>query len=227
MREIVFDTETTGVDPKDHRVIEIGALEVINRVPTGRVYHQYINPERKIEQEAINVHGITDERVAEEPVYAEISDAFMDFIADSPLVAHNANFDIGFINAELGRIGKDKLTNEVVDTLAIARKKFPGARASLDALCQRFEIDLSVRVYHGALLDAKLLADVYLELTGGRQPDLMGEAVTANSKSSDQNYRKTEVKAARSFPATSEELEAHKSFVSDKVPGQTWYKKED
>lgn len=171
MREIVLDTETTGLDPKSgHRIVEIGCVELINHVPTGEVYHQYINPERDMPAEAERVHGLSETFLKDHPVFAEISAAFVDFVGDATLVIHNASFDMGFINAELDRVGIKAIPMyRAVDTVSMARKKFPGAQASLDALCRRFGIDLSGRELHGALLDAQLLADVYLELLGGRQ----------------------------------------------------------
>ena len=174
MREIVLDTETTGLSPQDgHRIIEIGALEMINHVPTGATYHVYINPERPIDPDAMAVHGISDERVAAEPVFADLVDGFLSFIGDDPLVIHNAPFDMGFINAELDRCGKPVLPNDrAIDTLVMARKKFPGGQASLDALCRKFGIDNSHRELHGAMIDTDLLAEVYIELLGGKQPGL-------------------------------------------------------
>lgn len=171
MREIVLDTETTGLDPKSgHRIVEIGCVELINHVPTGEVYHQYINPERDMPAEAERVHGLSETFLKDHPLFAEISDAFVTFVGDATLVIHNASFDMGFINAELDRVGVEAIPMyRAVDTVSMARKKFPGAQASLDALCRRFGIDLSGRELHGALLDAQLLADVYLELLGGRQ----------------------------------------------------------
>lgn len=171
MREIVLDTETTGLDPKSgHRIVEIGCVELINHVPTGEVYHQYINPERDMPAEAERVHGLSETFLKDHPVFAKISDAFVDFIGDATLVIHNASFDMGFINAELDRVGVEAIPMyRAIDTVSMARKKFPGAQASLDALCRRFGIDLSGRELHGALLDSQLLADVYLELLGGRQ----------------------------------------------------------
>ncbi len=173
MREIVLDTETTGLSPDEgHRIVEIGGVELINHVPTGRDYHQYINPGRPMPQEAFEVHGLGDDFLAGQPPFREIASAFLDFIADAPLVIHNAAFDMRFINAELGWMSRAGLPPErAVDTLAIARRKFPGAPASLDALCRRFGIDNSAREIHGALLDSRILAEVYLQLIGGRQPD--------------------------------------------------------
>lgn len=170
MREIVLDTETTGLDPAKNRIVEIGAIELMNHVPTGRHFHKYINPEMDIPAEATNVHGITNERVAKEPVFAEIVAEFIEFAGDAKFVIHNAEFDMGFLNAEFGRLGFEKMPlTRAIDTVRMARQKFPGAPASLDALCKRFEIDNTHRTMHGALLDADLLAKVYLELIGGRQ----------------------------------------------------------
>ncbi|MDG1970351.1 MAG: DNA polymerase III subunit epsilon [Paracoccaceae bacterium] len=176
MREIVMDTETTGLSPADgHRIVEIGCVELLNHVPTGKVYHQYINPQRDMPIEAFEVHGLSEERLSKEPLFAEVADAFVEFIGDAKLVIHNAGFDMKFLNAELEWAGKPKLNYErAIDTLAIARRKFPGSQTSLDALCRRFNIDNSARELHGALLDSEILADVYLELIGGRQPDLVG-----------------------------------------------------
>ena len=173
MREIVLDTETTGLSPEDgHRIVEIGGVELVNHVPTGRTYHQYINPERAMPQEAYEVHGLGDAFLAGQPVFRDIAQAFLEFIADAPLVIHNAAFDIRFINAELEWVAHAPLPPErAVDTLAIARRRFPGSPASLDALCRRFGIDNSAREIHGALLDSRILAEVYLQLIGGRQPN--------------------------------------------------------
>jgi DNA polymerase-3 subunit epsilon len=172
MRHIILDTETTGIDPKQgHRIIEIGAVETLNYVPTANTFHVHLNPERDIEPEATAVHGITNEDVADKPLFVEVADAFIAFIGDDPLVIHNAPFDMGFLNAELVRIGKPSLPlRRAIDTLHLARCRFPGAPNSLDALCRRFNVDNSARTKHGALLDAVLLADVFLELEGGRQP---------------------------------------------------------
>lgn len=174
MREIVMDTETTGLDPFDgHRIVEIGAVELMNHVPTGRIYHQYINPQRDMPAEAFAVHGLSAERLAPEPVFAAIAEEFLDFVGDAMLVIHNASFDMKFINAELSWLKRDPIpADRAVDTLLIARRKFPGSPASLDALCRRFGVDNSAREKHGALLDSEILAEVYLELIGGRQPDL-------------------------------------------------------
>jgi DNA polymerase-3 subunit epsilon len=173
MREIVLDTETTGLDPQDgHRIVEIAAVELVHHVPTGRVFHCYVNPEREMPEDALAVHGLTTEFLAEHRPFAAVADEFCAFVADDPLVIHNAEFDLAFLNMELGRLGRAALANTVVDTLALARRRFPGAPASLDALCRRFSIDLSDREKHGAEIDCSLLAAVYLELIGGRQPGL-------------------------------------------------------
>ena len=169
-REIVFDVETTGLEPVEHRIIEVGAVELIGHVPTERTFHTYINPEREIDAAAEAVHGLSQDFLEGQPVFADIAADLLEFIGDSQLVIHNAPFDMGFLNAELARLGKPEIAmTQATDTLIMARKRYPGAPASLDALCQRFEIDLSARQKHGALLDSLLLADVYLELLGGRQ----------------------------------------------------------
>lgn len=187
MREIVLDTETTGIDPKDgHRIIEIGALELVNHMPTGEQLHIYINPEREIDAGAVAVHGLTDDFLDDKPLFADIADQFLTFIGTDPLVIHNAPFDMGFINAELEKLGRAPLPMEqAVDTLTMARRKFPGAQANLNALCRRFEIDNTHRDLHGALIDADLLASVYIELLGGRQPDLSLEPGRAPAKGQD------------------------------------------
>ena len=192
MREIVLDTETTGLKPEEgHRIIEIGALEMVNHVPTGKTLHLYINPERDIEADAIAIHGITNEKVANEPVFADIADQFLTFIGTSKMVIHNARFDMGFINAELERLGRPPLPlDQAIDTLDMARRRFPGGQASLDALCRKFNIDNSHRELHGAMIDTDLLADVYIELIGGKQPGLslsgpdLQPAVTATAAAS-------------------------------------------
>ena len=226
MREIVLDTETTGLNPlQGDRMVEIGCVEIINRLPTGKAYHCYFNPERDMPEEAERVHGLSEEFLSDKPLFTQEVDNFLEFIKGDPLVIHNAPFDMGFINAELTRAGYQNLAMaRVVDTLPMARKKFPGAPASLDALCKRFEIDLSKRDLHGALLDAELLAEVYLELCGGRQPDLdisqqaQGQDAGAGLMQ-DRTFRK-----ARSFPPTEEELRAHEKFL-EKVENPLWKKR--
>jgi len=171
-REIILDTETTGLDPEaGHRIVEVGCLEVIGFVPTGETFQCYLNPERDMPAEAEAIHGLTGNFLSGQPLFSEIADEFLAFIGDAPLVIHNARFDLKFLNVELARIERPALDPaRAIDTVAIARRRFPGAQASLDALCRRFEIDTSARGFHGALLDCELLAEVYLELRGGRQP---------------------------------------------------------
>ena len=218
MREIVLDTETTGLKPEDgHRIIEIGALEMVNHVPTGKTLHLYINPERDIEEDAIAIHGITNERVANEPVFADIVDQFLTFIGDAQLVIHNARFDMGFINAELSRLGREVLPMErSIDTLDMARRRFPGGQASLDALCRKFNIDNSHRELHGAMIDTDLLADVYIELIGGKQPGLSLSGpeipVQADQTTHQQSQKKTR-REPRPHNPSETELQAHKAFV--------------
>ena len=180
MREIVFDTETTGLDPASgDRVVEIGCLELVNRLPSGETFHVYLNPERDMPAEAEAVHGLSAAFLSDKPLFADVVDGFLAFIGDAPLIAHNADFDMKFINAELQACGRAPLTaHKVIDTLKLARQKFPGAPATLDALCRRFGVDNSGRDLHGALLDSELLAGVYLELSGGRQPGLVFAAKT-------------------------------------------------
>ena len=214
MREIVLDTETTGLDPASgNRIVEIGCVELENHVPSGATYHQYINPERDMPDEAYAVHGLSEVFLEDFPTFAEVADAFCAFIGDAPLVIHNATFDIGFINAELARINRPAIPiSRAIDTVHIARKKFPGAPASLDALCRRFGVDTQTRTKHGALLDAGLLACVYLELVGGRQQDLALNADKADAQvgieTADRPFR-----PARRHAPTSEESIAHTAFV--------------
>ena len=225
MREIVFDTETTGLDPADgHRITEIGAVELVDRIPTGVTFQRYINPECEISAESVRITGLTNAKLANEPVFSEIVDDFLEFIGDSALVAHNAPFDMKFLGAELEKLHREPLTNEVVDTLIIARQKYPGARNSLDALCQRFEIDLTVRDLHGALLDSELLADVYLELTGGRQHALLGaEEAESTQKEAVVEHEKGETRPPRNFPKNAEEMANHKVFL-EKIKEPIWQK---
>lgn len=222
MREIVFDTETTGLSPKDgDRLVEIGALEMVNRVETGRSFHIYCNPEREMPSEAFAVHGLSDAFLANKPLFADEVGNFLDFIGDSPLVAHNAQFDFGFVNAELDRCGHQFIAMErMIDTLAIARTKHPGAKHSLDALCSRYGIDRSQRVLHGALLDAQLLAQVYVELTGGRQIGLVLADEEGAESPSDLRVADTKpqprrpVRERRPHAASAEERARHAAFVS-------------
>lgn len=230
MREIVFDTETTGLDPfSGDRIVEIGAVELINHVPTGRKYHQYLNPERSMSEEVIKVHGLTDEFLSDKPTFKEIAHEFLEFIGtDSKLVAHNASFDMKFINAELSWIGLEAVSSErVIDTLLIARQKFPGSKVNLNELCKRFNIDNSARTVHGALLDSELLADVYLELLGGREPGLLDkktiikEEKTSAVNTLDLQSIQTSYRPPRQFDVLPEELEQHTAFVK-KIKNNLW-----
>ena len=212
MREIILDTETTGLDPKmGHRLVEIGAVELINHTPTGVNYQTYINPERDVDPGAQEIHGLTKEFLKQHPTFGDISAEFIEFLSNSTLVIHNAPFDLAFINMELNRLGEPSISSErVIDTLVLARKKFPGAQANLDALCRRFAIENRHRELHGALVDAALLADVYIELIGGKEPTLGLSAKKTNTVAEDTTrvYQKP-----RSFPVTEEELELHRAFV--------------
>ena len=223
-REIVLDTETTGLDPlAGHRLVEIGCVEVINYVPTGRTFHCYINPERDMPEEAFRVHGLSTEFLAKHPIFREQARDFLDFIGDAPLVIHNAEFDLKFLNAELARLKLPVIpSSRTTDTVKIARKLFPGARANLDALCQRFGIDNSNRSYHGALLDARLLADVYLELRGGRQPDFgLGTAVSSAREAAAVTAAPRQRRVARTFAVHEDEHEAHRTFLG-KITDPLW-----
>lgn len=225
MREIVLDTETTGMDPsKGDKLVEIGCVELINHLPTGKHYHVYMNPGRDIPAEATAVHGITNEFVKDKPPFGEIVGSFMDFIGDDMLVIHNAEFDVKFLNAELRTFGFPSLDNKrVLDTLRMARLKFPGSPANLDALCRRFGVDNSGRTYHGALLDSQLLAEVYLELLGGRQRGLaiMESAATIKEETYvavDRTY-----KDPRDFPLQEEEKALFESML-EKMKEPLWRK---
>lgn len=224
MREIVLDTETTGLNPLNgDRVVEIGGVELVNLMPTGRIFHGYYNPERDMPAEAARVHGLTDEFLAGKPVFASAVDDFLTFIGDAPLVIHNAPFDMGFLNAELSRLGFPALPQvRAVDTLVMARRKFPGAPNSLDALCKRLNVDASSRELHGALLDARLLAEVYLELRGGRQPDLV-ISVNREREEADPEIlaREREHRAPRAHAPTEEEKAAHQEFM-DSLKNPLW-----
>jgi DNA polymerase-3 subunit epsilon len=227
MREIVLDTETTGLDPKDgHRVIEIGCVELINYLPTGRVYHAYINPERDVPAEASAISGLKTEFLATFPIFAQITDDFLAFIGDDKLVIHNAPFDLKFLNAELKLLGQPALPlHRAIDTLLIARNKFPGSPASLDALCRRFEIDLSTRTKHGALVDSGLLAKVYLELVGGRQTTF-SFGITQNTgtdKQSKETAATRPLRPARPHHPLKEELAAHQELIA-KIQNNLWAK---
>jgi DNA polymerase-3 subunit epsilon len=217
MREIVFDTETTGLDPATgDRLVEIGCIELVNRVPTGRTFHAYFNPDRPMPIEAERVHGLGDAFLADKKRFREHVGELLEFIGDSPLVAHNAQFDFGFLNWELGACGHPEVGLErMVDTLVLARRRHPGAKHSLDALCMRYGIDRSHRVRHGALLDAELLAQVYVELTGGRQIGLAlaADAGPAAIEVATFRPRRREFRPPRPHSATVEELARHKAFI--------------
>ncbi|MFZ5748602.1 MAG: DNA polymerase III subunit epsilon [Pseudomonadota bacterium] len=217
MREIVFDTETTGLSfSGGDRLAEIGCVELVNRVPTGAHFHAYVNPGRPMPIEAFNVHGLSDAFLADKPLFPDVVEELLEFIGDSPLVAHNAAFDFGFLNGELSLCGRPKVaTDRMVDTLAIARVRHPGAKHTLDALCARYGVDLSQRTLHGALLDAQLLAQVYIELKGGRQIAL-GLAVDAEVvlERPVEAAAKPQLRAPRHFAATDAELAAHRAFLS-------------
>ncbi|MEM8823555.1 MAG: DNA polymerase III subunit epsilon [Pseudomonadota bacterium] len=225
MREIVLDTETTGFEPDaGDRIVEIGAVELVNHVATGKVYHQYINPERSMPDGAFQVHGLGDDFLGDFPVFKQVGQAFLDFIGDAKLVIHNAAFDMKFLNAELGWMGLPILPmDRAIDTLAIARSKFPGSPASLDALCRRFGVDNSSRTKHGALLDSEILAEVYLELIGGRQPTLV-----LAGREQDKPDRKTEAWTANPRPIrlpsriSEEERAAHSAFVDALGDAAIW-----
>jgi DNA polymerase-3 subunit epsilon len=216
MREIILDTETTGFDPLNgDRLVEIGCVEIFNHMPTGKTFQAYLNPERAMPSAATAVHGLTDEFLAKQPLFAEVVGGFLEFIGDAPLVIHNAPFDMGFLNAELTRHGFPVLEDErATDTLGMARKMFPGAPASLDALCKRFGVDAAGRNLHGALLDARLLAEVYLELRGGRQVDLM-LASSAENETDGVETRPREYREPRTHVPSEEETAAHETFLTE------------
>ncbi|MBL4803754.1 MAG: DNA polymerase III subunit epsilon [Alphaproteobacteria bacterium] len=225
MKEIVLDTETTGMDPSTgDRIIEIGCVELFNHIPTGNTLQLYINPERDIPADATAVHGITNEFVADKPVFSQVYTEFMDFIQNGKLVIHNAEFDMKFLNAELSTVGHPAIGwANVIDTLAMARKKFPGSPANLDALCRRFGIDNTERTYHGALLDSELLAEVYLELLGGRQHGL---GLAANSKKARDEERasvKRVYREPRDHQPNDEERAAHAELL-EQLDNPLWSK---
>ena len=227
MREIVLDTETTGIEPADgHRLVEIGCVELMNHVPTGRVWHQYINPQRDMPTEAFEVHGLSAHFLSDKPVFRAVAADFLAFLGEARLVIHNAAFDMKFLNAELGWAGLPQLAlHRAIDTLAIARKRFPGSPASLDALCRRFGIDNSRREKHGALLDSEILAEVYLELIGGRQPDLvLGGAVAAPGAPAvaDAPWRPRPRPHPLPPRLTEDERRAHAAFVAGLGPNAVW-----
>lgn len=233
MREIVLDTETTGFEPSEgHRIVEIGAVELIGHMPTGRTWHQYLNPGRAMPKEAFEVHGLGDDFLRDKPRFAECAADFLAFLGDSPLIIHNAAFDMKFLNAELQRAGLPPLAaGRAIDTVAMARAKNPGSPASLDALCRRYGIDNSRREKHGALLDSEILAEVYLELIGGRQPNLVlsgpdrarGQGPTRGAP--DEAWRPPPRPRPLAPALTEEEAEAHRAFVARMGDKAIWTKR--
>jgi DNA polymerase-3 subunit epsilon len=215
VREIVLDTETTGLDPNaGHRLVEVACVELFNRLPTGKTFQSYFNPDRDVPEEAFKVHGLSREFLSAHPRFAEKVEAFLEFIADAPLIIHNAEFDLRFLRAELKLCSREGCTvNPIVDTVLLARKKFPGSPASLDALCRRFAIDLSQRSLHGAMLDCELLAQVYIELMGGRQRGLGLETATVGLPISPAAVVRGPARPARPFGATPEEAAAFEIFI--------------
>jgi DNA polymerase III subunit epsilon len=228
LREIVLDTETTGFEPAEgDRIVEIGAVELVNHVPTGRTFHQYVNPLRTMPEAAFQVHGLGDDFLRDKPVFADVARAFLGFIGDAHLVIHNAAFDMKFLNAELGWAGLPPIPWErAIDTLAIARRKFPGSPASLDALCRRFGIDTSARTLHGALLDSEILAEVYLELIGGRQPDFMlNDATPSGTEMRDEGvWRPRPRPVPLPSRLTAAEAASHAAFVGELGDDSLWLK---
>lgn len=214
MREVILDTETTGLDPASgHRIVEIACLELINHLPTGQVFQKYLNPERDMPPDSFAIHGLSTEFLADMPLFGDIAGEFLEFIADAPLVIHNAEFDLKFLNAELAKSGRPALPPQrAIDTVILARQKFPGSPASLDALCRRFAIDSSAREKHGALLDSELLAEVYLELIGGRQAGL--ELVTGHRAATARAAVPRPVRPPRPHAPSEAELAAHGALVA-------------
>ena len=227
MREIVLDTETTGLDPFDgHRIVEIGALELENHLPTGRTYHQYINPERDMPAEAFAVHGLSEKFLSGQPVFTKIIEEFLQFVDTAPMIIHNASFDMKFINAELKWAGKPALPPEqAIDSLALARKKHPMGPNSLDALCKRYNVDNAMRDLHGALLDSELLAQVYLELIGGRQQSLTLVGLEGQNQKQDIRVTAARPRPQVLAPRLSEaEIAAHDAFVTSLGDAAVWKK---
>lgn len=225
IREIVLDTETTGLSPHDgDRLVEIGCVELINHIPTGKTFHVYINPQRSMPEEAFRVHGLSEEFLSAKPLFADVAEDFRGFIGDATLVIHNAPFDMGFLNAELERAGKPRLGNEVIDTVMVARKKHPGARVSLDALCKHYGIDNSRRTLHGALLDSEILAEVYLELIGGKQVSLALVAEIETGPASAGMQRVAAPQRPQRLPSrlSAAEAAAHSAFLGKMGSDAIW-----
>lgn len=229
MREIVLDTETTGFEPSEgHRIVEIGAVELFNHLPTGRTFHVYLNPERLMPKEAFEVHGLGDDFLRDKPLFRHEAQNFLNFIADAKLVIHNASFDMKFLNWELRTHGFPQIPNDrAIDTLMMARSRFPGSPASLDALCRRFGIDNSMREKHGALLDSEILAEVYLELIGGRQPDLVLAPTQSAAKTQDLggDWRPRPRPTPLPSRLTEAEAAAHHAFVAKMGDAAIWLKR--
>ncbi|HCM84383.1 MAG TPA: DNA polymerase III subunit epsilon [Alphaproteobacteria bacterium] len=226
MREIVFDTETTGRDPASgHRIVELGCVEIFNYRPTGKTFHSYLNPERDVPEEVVRVHGLTAEFLLDKPLFADIAEKFLEFVGDAPLIIHNAGFDMKFINAEFTAMGLAQMPmSRARDTLQLARSKYPGQPASLDALCRRFGVDNTGRTVHGALLDAELLADVYFHLMGGAQPELFDVRDASGAEESISGRKKTP-RPPRSFAIPDEEAAAHQVFIESLGDKAIWRKK--
>ena len=227
IREIVLDTETTGLSPQGgDRLVEIGCVELINHIPTGKTHHVYINPERSMPEEAFRVHGLGDEFLADKPLFKTVAEDFRAFIGDATLVIHNAPFDMGFLNAEMEWAGLPRLTNEVIDTVMVARKKHPGARVSLDALCKHYGIDNSRRTLHGALLDSEILAEVYLELIGGKQVSLalVAEVETASMGGAEARIPVAQRPSALPGRVSANEAAAHEAFIAKMGESAIWAK---
>ncbi len=228
MREIVLDTETTGFKPSEgHRVVEIGCVELINHIASGETYHQYINPQRDMPQGAFEVHGLSEQFLSDKPVFSNIADDFLAFVGDAPLVIHNASFDMTFLNHELEQAGRTRLPDEqAVDTLLIARRKHPTGPNSLDALCRRYGVDNSGRTKHGALLDSELLAEVYLELIGGRQPNLTLVDQSTDRTSAQSSTAVVTKQRPSPLPPrlTNAELDAHRQFIDNIGDGALWHR---
>ncbi|MGL9732572.1 MAG: DNA polymerase III subunit epsilon [Wolbachia sp.] len=222
LREIVLDTETTGLDiESDHRIIEIGCVELINRIPTGRVFHQYLNPERSVPYHSFKIHGISEEFLEDKPLFSDVALEFLDFISNDILIIHNAEFDVKFLNMELGKLSAGLISLErVLDTLPLARKKFAGSPVSLNALCKRFDISLEDRELHGALIDAKLLAKVYVELTGGLQIFLFNNQCEQDNNSTSIKHKVHNL-ARREHSPSNEEINEHKKLL-DTINNPLW-----
>ena len=231
MREICLDTETTGLDPRSgHKVIEIACVEIVNKVRTGNFFHTYVNPRRDVPDEAFRIHGISTEFLKDKPIFDHVAVKFLDFIKDTKIIIHNAAFDVKFLNYELNLIGMAPLdSSNVIDSLLIARNKFPGASNSLDGLCKRFNIDLSKRDKHGALLDTELLVDVYIELMGGAQAGLAFGANKNDAKvlvKNEEDFIVNKLKETlvkRDFDLSDEELQLHKEFILKNFKNNLWY----